>query len=749
MASVPVQLPEGSGSTAAGGDQARQDADVCGECHTSRVRCRCVRTMPNSNVHDPACFLADPTPVSLGTSTASEPAQVQGGGQLASNTMGAFDVYFADLIESDILTSFRCPTFSGGSVPHVFKWSEILGWSQARETMAVLGFQEDGQTDFEKIGLSSDHNVITVDLLEHRRRLLNVVTSAMEAHSWGEIDKEQGRKWVNTFCKIIDNCHKLLPAISKKTHKKKKNNNAGGPETDVMLWCEPSPLVYEFCLKAHSATTIALFLSNLQRIPIDTLCTTLCDITGRPRVLSCKDTRDLCTRLSQTSAKIEEALRLFNGGRLILWAPDRHDQIPRILQSLKKLYTEEGVAAQLQFLVPYTPFPGCHTAASIMDIWSHQLLHPRFADMVSEICFIREPSRCVFTRNSNPIHMVKNLMAVTVQASISITSTITHSMREELLSREHEGDCIVVDVPAQAAMEYLKALRELGSRVTCVPSSWHLQARSKGHSDTHKRSLLLGYSDTKSLIEVQAIIAIVRKSISSRHVIVGRASMFADANTIVAEGNIEQIVSLYPMLLECVFISPYKALVTPSSSAEQMSKHLTEEEGMRTVSLRYRRSSALQGEVFARPRDLASHLRAERHAAYASRQCQEEKALLLSQVQIEVLGLRDCSSFPNLAGNVMQAIGVHTGIFSFSESPDPNEPLKVGEWRAIARDGGWSGRVIVQCANIQDMRTFYTTTHGMRACINGMHCSIDISSLANPFLAAEALAQAQGQRLDQ
>ena len=132
--------------------------------------------------------------------------------------------------------------------------------------------------------------------------------------------------------------------------------------------------------------------------------------------------------MSQAQVKIEEALSPYKDGRLMLWAPEGHEQLPHIIGALNKLYTEKGCSVEVMFLVPFVPLPGCDSAERILDLWSHPLLQHKYASVVKEVCFIREPSRCVFTRDNNPLHTTKCLVAITVAANTGECQPCTSNM---------------------------------------------------------------------------------------------------------------------------------------------------------------------------------------------------------------------------------------------------------------------------------------------------------------------------------
>ena len=661
-------------------------------------------------------------------------AQVKHTLEMDTASVAITNLFFSELVEEELLTfGFNAPENSAPKAK-VARWSELVDWQTAKTSMQALGLEMEAEDPFTRIGLSPAFQNLSPDMLERRRRLLEIVDGAMKAHKWNEEDCRSACTFMKTIDQAVDSCHTLLPELIKKSTKKKK---ASGQSSGIAVWQEPSSLVFEFALKRQGNATCALHLSNLQRFPLTSLCNTLNPGTGMPKVLPIDGARELYTKLSQAQVRVEEALGQYKDGHLTIWAPDNHDQIPRIIGGVNKLYTERGYQIQLTMLVPFVPLPGCHSAEHILDVWSHPLLHHKYSSVVKEVCFIREPSRCVFTRDNNPYHAVKNLVAITVAANPSNTQLGTLSMRSMLLDVPGGGDEILVDVQTKYAAEVLLSLNRAGAVVPGAPTHWRMQERSRGNTRTQPRTSIVGEIVRVTTLEAKAIINSIKAYFGDQRIIIGRSSMFADRSTIVAEGSIEQFTSLGPVISECVIVSPHKALMTPSASADVCSRWLTDDDMMRSLCLRYRKSSPLKGGFFARPKDLACHLHAERHNAYAARQGGELAALLALQVHIEVLGL-DAGLYEDVAARVITKIAEETSTV-LQESHDQDEPLKGGEWRKVLRNGGWTGKIILQCKCVDDMTSLYGIAHGRGVCVGGMQHAIHITSLSNAFLGSQAL----------
>jgi len=655
--------------------------------------------------------------------------------EMTRSGVAIFNDYFANIVEAEICHQTIVPG-GIGIVPSckVRQWDELINWGMAVETLNALGFATGAEDVWERVGLRKDACAPTTDDIEKRRRLMLAVLSAESAHGWQEQDKINAASFAEDMRKAFEACHEELPELTRKL-KKKRSGKALIPQ-----WLEPSTLLLEHALQAKSEMTIALHLSNLQRIPLQSLCDQTAGITNQPRVLKPEDCRELYTRLSQAQVKIEEALVKFRGGGLLIWAPDNNDQIPRLMNALQKIYTDGGVNVKLQILVPFTPLPGCNTAESILDLWGHPLLHSRYDNLIKEVCFIREASRCVFTRDGTPVHTVKNIAVITAQANLDNSRATIHSMRNMLLEDIHPGEQIFIDAPSgntNAIWQKLNAMRLLAGPVQIA---WKLQTRSRGHTSTHPRSTLTGYTHNVAQVELRALISKIKAEFGGENMIIGRRGMFNDNNTIIAEGSIAQITALCPLVEECVLVSPSKALFTPKASAETFSNVLTESDDLRTLVLRYRKSGPLKGTIFARPKVLPNHLRAERHNAFISRLPLSEASLLKLQVNIEVLGI-DGSSHEELPKKIMNKIAAETNT-SLLEVHDEIKSLEAGEWRQILREGRWVGRILLQCEATDDLHKVYNIVNGRGVCIDGVARTLEVSSPTNAFLASSLIRSA-------
>ena len=641
--------------------------------------------------------------------------------------MASITQFLQDVVEEELGHPSVIRGGEGGmQSAKVNAWQDLTTWVAADETLRAIGFNPEAENPWEQIGIHVDTTAPTSDFIEQRRTVMQTVLSAKIAHGWGLQCQQKAELFEKRMSEALAECHRKLPEVEKKLKKKKVS------KTGPVGWLEPSPLIMEYALSLHGSLSIALHLSDVQRMGLVELGQVPAQVTGQPRVLGVSSSRELYSRLGQAQTKAEEALAIFQGGGVVLWAPENNDQLPRIIAAVQRLYTEKGVAVQLNMLVPYNPLPGCSTADLILDLWGHPLLHPKYKGMVKEVTFIREASKCVFTRRSSPMYVAKNIAVFSVRADLGDRKDCTLSLRSLLIDEVRAGSEILVDVPASFANDVLQRLNAI-----CGPScqhalEWKLQQRSRGNTEGVERNLLIGYTQSSALAEVRALVKFVKATVNNDSILVGHGGMFGDSTNIVAEGNIKQILALKPLMEACVLISPGKAVFLPGAPAVDFVKLLSTSEDLTTMSLKYRKSGALKGQPFAKPALLQEHVRAERLKKYTSRLPATEAIRLNSQVHIEVLGIEGCNH-PGLASKIISKLINETGTH-LQEAQDPVSDLGVGEWREEVRDGGWSGKVLIQCGNIEDVGILYTVSNGRGVCIDGIVRTLHTTSPTNPHL---------------
>jgi hypothetical protein len=322
------------------------------------------------------------------------------------------------------------------------------------ETLQYFGLDPDSDDPWQAVGLTREF-APGADVLEERRRTLRTFFSSSESREdWSQTDQHNRDAGFKKLELALNTCQEKLPAILKKLKRKK----AG--VTVVPVWREPSTLLLEHAA-LMSPYSIALNLSNLQRVDLEGLSRGHPTPGALPKVLNPDKTKEIYTKLALGPEKIEEVLREFEGVGLLLWVPDDKEQLARILGEVKKLGAK-GMTIPLGFVIPFTPIPTCHTAANILDLWGHPILHNH--DMVSKITFIKEASKCVFTNMDRPVYTIKNVMIVEIRLGCSTPVPNMLSLKSDLLNIPTQGELIYVDFPAENHAAFSDHLLGLAAR---------------------------------------------------------------------------------------------------------------------------------------------------------------------------------------------------------------------------------------------------------------------------------------------
>ena len=143
--------------------------------------------------------------------------------------------------------------------------------------------------------------------------------------------------------------------------------------------------------EVHPHITLALHLSNLQKLNLNAEKLERADaITSQPRAFSVLQNRILYQVLNQTSKKIEEALKCFAGGGVLIWVPETNGVVAKIVNAMKRLH-QKGTEVEVHLLFPFIPMPSCTTAEAIMDLWASLYYNLRIKHMYKALHSTRKP----------------------------------------------------------------------------------------------------------------------------------------------------------------------------------------------------------------------------------------------------------------------------------------------------------------------------------------------------------------------
>ena len=638
------------------------------------------------------------------------------------------------------------------------EWAELISWSVCKTSLSCLGFNDEAETAWKKVGIPVESTVcMGQSNLLKRRKLLELLLSASQAHGWSPDEVAQGNAFGLVISDALIECQSTLDEVKKKQLKTKRG------ALGTLPFLEPSPLIVEYVM-SNPNQTMCLHLSNLQRMPLEQWHTQK-HPNGCGVAMSVMEVREFYASITQNKDKTIEAIKGIHDCHLTLWAPEKQEHIALMINALTEV-SKTGANPELTFLVPYNPLPGCVKPEHITDLWGHYLLSNKFRNMIKQVVFIKEASRMVFTSDSSPTYQNKNLAAITYSGNCLQDGQLhtVRSMRPILLSDNPIGEVIVIDCPQHVCNAIYNKLCNItiNAEDPMVEGiKWTINRRSPGSSKKDGfRSSIFGQTQSFVKCYVLAVVKMIREKVYAcqgidcegnigpigHDSIVGRIGMFTDPWTVIAHCDIAKFHHIYCQCDEAVVVTPNKLIITPSSSGNQLSTILTENEDLANVTIRFRQSSPQGGKEFAKPNKLPDHLRAMRIQNLSNRLPQHKVELLKAQVQIEVHGINGQHN-ENAIDKIIEAI--NTNVVSFGENDsyllkakDFDEPLEAGEWAPVLRDGGvWTGRILIQPYQIEDVATIHHKIDHTQICIQGTSYSIHVSTPFDSFLASRMLEE--------
>ena len=65
--------------------------------------------------------------------------------------------------------------------------------------------------------------------------------------------------------------------------------------------------------------------------------------------------------------------------------------------------------------------------------------------------------------------------------------------------------------------------------------------------------------------------------------------------------------------------------------------------------------------------------------------------------------------------------------------------LELGQWKPLLFGAHWNGKILVQCHNVAEQKKLYNRIQGKLICINGVHKTLAVTSLALDSLGTDLL----------
>ena len=690
-----------------------------------------------------------------------DPGSADGGGVSSSSTMvrttSAPDSV-RGLATSDILDSEwqGCLSFlevnaatgaiAQGKKSHPLK--EMSQFLYFKETLQAVGMDPEAKDPWVAVGLSK-YNPPSKFEVEARRRGFNTILAACRGIEWSDAERTLRTAFDNSMSLAFKTCLEELPNITKSVKKKK----VGGSK--VPRWQEPSTTILKYALEVLQPNiTIALHLSNVQKV----CCESWGPDSKTPlRCLNEYDTRRLYSNLSLGPAKVEEEFRKYKEGGLCIWAPDKDlapDQLNRMVSALFEISKEGGNQPELHLFITYTPYPSCTNAESILDLWNHPALYAhKHLEFIKSAHFLVETTKCVFTRDDNPIYTLKNILHVCLQANhgmIYKPKMVRMIREEDFMPSINNTDFIYIDMPTAQMAQVRQILLQQSRSDPLYPQTWNHSYRSKGWTREFPRETIVGQLSSFSF-EAQAItkhlIAHFHVYEPDMDVVIGRQSLFGNKDAILYDGGSKEFATLKSSLDlgesfgEVVLTGPSKLLCIPYLNPCAISKAITQCEPLHMYKFRYRKSDPVNlGADFACAQILPHHIAAKKKRMFALRHPGPEADKLNSQAIIEIQGL-DAINHETLAEGIMIRVSEKMQ-HNFTQQVESELEPADSQWKPMQRGGHWNGRILVQCPKDFAIVELFKSVNGRVICVNGVAKTLSVTSPVEDSLAAKSFNQA-------
>ena len=214
--------------------------------------------------------------------------------------------------------------------------------------------------------------------------------------------RQTAEKWKSNIKDAVAYCLLDLPdaLAARKAHK--------GEPRSLPAWMEAGPELLEHLLKAMQTAQgelrVATQMSNIGRI----------NLASKPQSASVQDTRTLQSALVGHPNSILEALNRLEAEHLVAWAPKDAGQTQKIATTWRLHASEFRRLRKISLLVPFVGLPHMRSAADIMDVWTHPLLHEKWKDVVSEVQFLATPAPIIMSGETAPLHAQRHIAIFTL-----------------------------------------------------------------------------------------------------------------------------------------------------------------------------------------------------------------------------------------------------------------------------------------------------------------------------------------------
>ncbi len=565
-----------------------------------------------------------------------------------------------------------------------------------------------------------------MDQVIGRFRFAIMILSIAKQEAWGSEDVRKAQDAEIFFTSAKNKC---MQEFDKVIARWRKYHPHHGP-----TWQEAGdPLLRTIHNRFPQART-ALLLSNLNNR--DCL---------RFNGVSVGEARRLHQALAMGAAKGVPLLQGLPEGQYILWALPEQEALARTMESYSKYARTPLPKVTLSLVVPFEAPLTCTSRDEITDLWSHQLLGDKWANIIQERIIFEEPGEIIASGCNGPVNSMKSFLLVT------LSPETTDSIKQEVVSwnpsiyAQNNGPIVILDV--QEAL-LLKTQRVLQSIQTICPFIWDRPLRSPGSSKEQTRYRIRGYMpvDVRSSLQANIILKDLRRRIGSNQVLAGLLDTYKDPYALVADiTDVAAAYKLQPLCSDVLLLSSTKVLIRTDTAApvwqEILSRWVGDEPDNCTLRIKWK-GSQQGGRVWAQPAATERQIQAVRAQASVRRQGKNPR----DGPQTSTLTLQGTlgPNPQNLAQDVFAAMATKMQMQFQQQGPD--EELQDGGWAMLCKPGSTdlSGRIQVRFASSSLAASFELMLNATSMIIGGERVLLQVSNSMMEALPTCGLGNAGG-----
>ncbi len=438
--------------------------------------------------------------------------------------------------------------------------------------------------------------------------------------------------------------------------------------------------------------------------------------------------RELQSLLNSPPSAIKLALGQLERHTLA-WSPSNAAQALKVVSVYREL-GEQGLGPPaLSLLVPFDPLPGCSEPHHVTDVWKHPLLGNKVRESMMDITIVSPPALLIVPTKLAPMQARKGIAIFTLGTpSTQVLPMLTQW--QDALFQYSSTQSIWVDVP------YAYRWQVHGIISCCkLPGVVGLDRPrpslgSKQQDQWSNIKIHFGPGVGSALMQ-DVVVGWLRKTLDSHRAVVGLQSTISDAKAKVLE--IASPAAAYQcgsLINSCIITSPTAALVTTYAEPDQWGTLMTQTWAVdptnAAIRLSIRDSDPARNKRLASVQATQEQLRAatdrKGHAPIGPSTDKPETL----RVTLEVLVAVE-SCLGQWLNDLMDRISHESGVpLSRQDAPCG---LDLGCWQAVRDfEGGWAGKVVIQCKGPQDIGKIRDLVHCEGIAIEGHTSTLALTS---------------------